>query len=605
MQIWKKILAHYNSWKLGHKLLCAFALASIIPLLLMQIFAFQVNRKQMTEKIDELMVSNLTQIAERVNLNMEVYTNLLYQIYTDDQIIDNVTTLTDDQETHKAVAYNQIVKRIKQYRNSDAGIRCLSIICTDGMTVTYDFETDSSLNTIWNNYSDMRQTPPYREAIDEPGMVLTDTMKFQGEENSGHFFHISKRLFDFDDLEKGSIGTVVMSVDQKILSSICGNGTTRDNSINFILNKEQTVISYPDEDFTGISVNPDLSIEEFVQVSGYLKYKKVALNQYEDVDTGWIFCNAYDRDYMLKDVTRTQGMQIGIAVWLLGFALVLIFYTIRNMDTSVKSVVQGMQEVKKGNLDVVVPVQSFDEIGTITDNFNEMTVKVRELIREVTEAEENQKNAEIRALEAQINPHFLYNTLDSINWMAIEKEEYEISKMIRNLGVILRYSVNKSNQIVTIRELADWLEKYISLQQMRFNDAFSYRLNIEEETYNRKVYKLLLQPFVENAIIHGFKEMESGGLLQIDIMPARHDQGIVVIIEDNGKGMSQEMLKCFNNREEAIKDEGKSIGLHNAFSRMNMYYAEKASWNVSSMEGMGTVITLRLPILDDSRISDR
>ena len=600
MQIWKKILAHYNSWKLGHKLLCAFALASIIPLLLMQIFAFQVNRKQMTEKIDELMVSNLTQIAERVNLNMEVYTNLLYQIYTDDQIIDNVTTLTDDQETHKAVAYNQIVKRIKQYRNSDAGIRCLSIICTDGMTVTYDFETDSSLNTIWNNYSDMRQTPPYREA-----MVLTDTMKFQGEENSGHFFHISKRLFDFDDLEKGSIGTVVMSVDQKILSSICGNGTTRDNSINFILNKEQTVISYPDEDFTGISVNPDLSIEEFVQVSGYLKYKKVALNQYEDADTGWIFCNAYDRDYMLKDVTRTQGMQIGITVLLLCFALVLIFYTIRNMDTSVKSVVQGMQEVKKGNLDVVVPVQSFDEIGTITDNFNEMTVKVRELIREVTEAEENQKNAEIRALEAQINPHFLYNTLDSINWMAIEKEEYEISKMIRNLGVILRYSVNKSNQIVTIRELADWLEKYISLKQMRFNDAFSYRLNIEEETYNRKVYKLLLQPFVENAIIHGFKEMESGGLLQIDIMPARHDQGIVVIIEDNGKGMSQEMLKCFNNREEAIKDEGKSIGLHNAFSRMNMYYAEKASWNVSSMEGMGTVITLRLPILDDSRISDR
>ena len=259
-----------------------------------------------------------------------------------------------------------------------------------------------------------------------------------------------------------------------------------------------------------------------------------------------------------------------------------------------------MQKVKKGNLDVVVPVQSFDEIGTITDNFNEMTVKVRELIQEVTEAEEHQKNAEIRALEAQINPHFLYNTLDSINWMAIEKEEYEISKMIRNLGVILRYSVNKSNQIVTVRELSDWLEKYISLQQMRFNDAFSYCLNIDKDTYDRTVYKLLLQPFVENAIIHGFKEMESGGFLQIDIMPAENGQGIVIIIEDNGKGMPQEMLKCYNDREEAIKDEGKSIGLHNAFSRMNMYYGEKASWNVSSMEGMGTVITLRLPLPDDS-----
>lgn len=600
MGIWKKIRDHYNSWKLGHKLLCAFTLASIIPLLLIQIFAFQVNRKQMTEKINELMVSNLTQIAERVNLNMEVYTNLLYQIYKDDQVIDNVITLTDDKESHKAVAYNQIIKRMKLYRNSDAGIRCLSIICPDGVTVTYDFETDSSLNTIWHDYPDMRQSPPYREAIDAPGMVLTDTMYFEGEENAGHFFHISKRLFDFNDLEKGSIGTIVMSVDQKILSSICGNGTTQDNSINFILNKEQRVISYPDEDFTGISINPDLNTEEFVKVSGYLKNKKVALNQYEDADTGWIFCNAYDRDYMLRDVTRTQEMQIGITVLLLGFAVIMTLYTVRNMDKSVKSVVEGMQKVKKGNLDVVVPVQSFDEIGTITDNFNEMTVKVRELIQEVTEAEEHQKNAEIRALEAQINPHFLYNTLDSINWMAIEKEEYEISKMIRNLGVILRYSVNKSNQIVTVRELSDWLEKYISLQQMRFNDAFSYCLNIDKDTYDRTVYKLLLQPFVENAIIHGFKEMESGGFLQIDIMPAENGQGIVIIIEDNGKGMPQEMLKCYNDREEAIKDEGKSIGLHNAFSRMNMYYGEKASWNVSSMEGMGTVITLRLPLPDDS-----
>ena len=599
MRIWKKILKHYNSWKLGHKLLCAFALASIIPLLLMQVYVFQVNRKQMTEKIDELMVSNLTQIAERVNLNMEVYTNLLYQIYKDDQVTECVSELNDMQESHKAVAYNQIVKRLKQYRNSDAGIRCLSIVCPDGTAVIYDFETDSSLNTIWHNYSDMRQIPPYRESLDAPGMVLTDTMNFQGGENDGHFFHISKRMFDFNDLEKGSIATVIMSVDQKILSSICGNGTKEDPSINFILNKEQRVVSYPDEDFTGNAINPQLNIKEFVNVSGYLRNKNVALNQYEDADTGWIFYNAYDRDYMLKDLTKTQGTQLGITVLLLVFALALIFYTVRNMDASVKSVVSGMQEVKNGKLDVVVPVQSFDEIGTIADNFNEMTVKVRELIREVTEAEENRKNAEIRALEAQINPHFLYNTLDSINWMAIEKEEYEISKMIRNLGVILRYSVNKSNQIVTIRELADWLEKYISLQQMRFNDAFSYRLNIEEETYTEKVYKLLLQPFVENAIIHGFKEMESGGLLQIDIMAAEHGQGIIIIIEDNGAGMPQEMLKCFNNKEEAIKDEGKSIGLHNAFSRMNMYYGEKASWNVSRIEGMGTVITLRLPSLQD------
>ena len=283
------------------------------------------------------------------------------------------------------------------------------------------------------------------------------------------------RLFNFENLDQGTIATAVMSVDQKVLSSICGSAD--DMGINFILSQDRWVVSYPDEDFTGNTINPELDIQEFVKVSGYLKDKNMAMNTYEDANTGWVFYNVYDRDYMLKDLTRTQTMQIGITVVLLLFSVMLILYTVKNMDKSVNSVVNGMQEVKKGNLDVVVPVQSFNEINMIADNFNETTVKVRELIREVTEAKENQKNAEIRALEAQINPHFLYNTLDSINWMAIEKEEYEISKMIRNLGVILRYSVNKSNQVVTIRELADWLEKYISLQQMRFDDVFSYNLN--------------------------------------------------------------------------------------------------------------------------------
>lgn len=597
--MFRKILAKYNSWKLGHKLLFSFVLVSILPILFVQFFTMQLNKRQMTEKIDELMVNNLTQIAERVNLNLQIYTNLIYQIYKDEQVIENVRALTDDSDSRKAVAYNQIIYRLKQYHNSEAGIRCLSIVCPDGSSVVYDFETDSSLNTVWHSYKDLRQIPPYREAIDAPGMVVTDTMNFKDEENSGHFFHVSKRMFDFDHLDRGSIATVIMTVEERVLNTICNNSEQGEPSINFILNEDRQVVSYPDEDFTGMTMNPVLNIEEFVKVSGYLRNKNMAINQYEDPVTGWIFCNAYDKDYMLKDISKTQDIMVLLTILVLVFASALIVYTVRTLAASVRSVVFGMQQVQQGNLDVVVPVRSFDEIGTIADNFNDMTVKVKELIEQVSKAKEQQKNAEIRALEAQINPHFLYNTLDSINWMAIEKEEYEISKMLRNLGVILRYSVNKSNQMVTIWELSDWLGKYISLHQMRFNNAFSYDINVDERTYGKKVHKLLLQPFVENSILHGFKEMESGGFLRIDISPAEDGEGITVIIEDNGKGMPPEILRSFNNKEEAIKDDGRSIGLHNAFSRMNMYYGEEASWNVSSIQGMGTVVTLRLPKLEE------
>lgn len=591
----KRILAKYNSWKLGRKLLVVFALVSIIPILFVQIVAFQVNRNQITEKIDELMVNSLTQIAERVDLNLQIYMNQVYQIYRDEQVIENLRKLEDDKDSRKAVAYNQIVNRLKQYSSNETGIRCLSIVCPDGPSVVYDFYADSSLNTIWQDYHDLRQTPPYLESLDAPGMVVTDTMRYEGE-NQGRFFHISKRMFDFDHLEQGSIATVTMTIDASVLGNICGNHGLNEQSINFIINDKRKVIAYPDPDFAGITMNPDLSIEDFVQVSGYLRKKNININQYEDEVTGWIFCNAYDGDYMLKDVARTQQILVAITVLAILFASALIIYTVRTMDASVKSVVSGMQQVQQGNLDVVVPVRSFDEIGTIADNFNDMTVKVRQLIEEVGDAKEQQKNAEIQALEAQINPHFLYNTLDSINWMAIEKGEYEISEMIRNLGVILRYSVNKSNQMATIREIADWLKKYVSLQKMRFNDAFSCEINVDERVYNIKVHKLLLQPFVENAILHGFREMESGGLLRVDISLTEDEKGIAIIIEDNGKGMAPEKLADYNDRERAIKDDGRGIGLHNAFSRMHMYYGDEASWNVSSIPELGTVITLRLPL---------
>jgi len=597
--VWKRISGGFRGLKLGHKLLAAFLLVSILPILFVQIFSFRVNKNSLSKNMNELMVSNLRQISERVNLSLQVYSSLVYQIYKDEQIIESIRQLTDDGYPHKAVAYNRIVNLLKQYNSSEGGVRCLCIVCPDGSSVVYDFETDSSINTIWSGYTNMLEIPPYVETIGQPGMVVTDTMQFKGTENKGNFFHISKSLFDFDRLDQGTIGTVTMTVDQSVLNSFCNNADRLERNINFIMNEERTVISYPDGDFAGITINPDLDTESFVTVSGYLRNRNIAVNRYTDPATGWIYCNVYDEDYVMKDISRMQRLQIAVTVIVIFFAALLIYCIVREMDHSVQSVVGGMQEVEKGNLDVVVPVQSFYEIGIIADNFNNMTVKVKQLIEEVGRVKEQQKDAEIRALEAQINPHFLYNTLDSINWMAIEKEEYEISKMLRDLGVILRYSINRSNQIVTIQEMVDWLSKYIGLQQMRFNDAFSWELNVEPDTYKVKVHKLLLQPFIENAIIHGFRGMEHGGLLRTDILRSEDGKNLVIIIEDNGSGMEADIVRSFNDREEAVKDDGRSIGLHNAFSRMSMYYGDAASWKINSIAGIGTVITIRLPMLEE------
>ncbi len=592
-----KALAWFNNRKLGQKILFAFVLSSIMPMLIIQSISLFVSTEALKDKVDQLMVNQMTQIAQRVDLTLEVYTNLVYQIYVDNQIIDNVNKLQNPEYTKKEVAFHEIYNRLQQYNSSVGGLRCISIICSDGSQVTYDLGTASSIENIWESYADMRQIKPYISAQEKGGMVITPTMRFNNTGEELRLFHISKTMYDLNDLGKGSIATIVMTIQESVLSDICSSteDLPEEYSINFITDDKRNVIAYPDDFYSGIRINPDLGIKEFVLVTGKLKNKDIAVNTYQDSDSGLIFYNVYDKSYMLRDITRNQKFSVIIGLTAIGFSILMISYTVNTIGKSIKKIITGIKEVQKGNLEVAVEVDSSDEIGQIAENFNTMAGKVKILIEEVTEANERQKNAEIKALEAQINPHFLYNTLDSINWMAIDHEEYEISKMLRNLGVILRYSISKSNHLVTIDELADWLDKYISLQKMRFHNAFDYEIHVEAKVRHYRIFKLLIQPFVENAVIHGFKGIESGGIIHIDISLAEDRKTLNIIIEDNGKGMSPEMVTRYNIREEAVKDDGRSIGLHNAFTRMEMYYGHGAVWNITSIPEVGTVITLKLP----------
>ena len=594
-----RLLDHFNNMKIGRKIMSAFVMASIVPILTIQFIGYNMNSNSLKRKIDTLMVDNLTQLSERVDLTMDIYSNLVYQIYVDDKIIENVNTLLNGNGEGREVAFHAIYNRLQQAEKSVRGIRSISVICANGQSVTYDAGTGSSIENLWDDYGDLREIAPYRDVQGMPGMLVTPTTRHKGYDGDAFYFHISKCMYDYNNLDRGTIATIVMSVDESVLRDICAVAIAEDEAeynINFITDTNGFVISYPNSFYTGISMNPKLTVQEFVQVTGLLKGQNTAVNKYVNGHRGWVYYNVYNKDYMMRDIRNNQIMFILISLAAILFSSVLISYIVRRIGSSVALIIDGIDQVKEGNLNVSVALDSKDELGQIASNFNDMTGKVRNLIAEVSEAKDKQKDAELRALEAQINPHFLYNTLDSINWMAIEKEEYGISRMLRNLGVILRYSVNRSNQMVSVTEVADWLEKYISLQQMRFNQSFRFELNVAEAAGSVRIYKLLLQPFVENAVIHGFKGMEKGGVLRVDIFLSDTGERLNIIIEDNGKGMPREMAESFNVREQAVRDEGGSIGLHNAFARMDMYYGREAVWNVNSIEGMGTVITLTLPV---------
>lgn len=595
----KRLLTVYNNLKFRTKLFVIFGVSCVLPVIVIILVSTNINASNLTDKMNQLMTNNLVQISERVNLNLEIYSNLLYQLCQDDEIIDNINNLSNEEEVETVVAYNIINNRLKQYNTADGGIRSISIICRDGSSVIYDFSTGSSINNVWRGYIDLRETAPYLEAEDRAGLVVTSTMIFDNNGEKKKYFNISKRIFDWGNLDEGSIATAVMTVDERILNSACNTQQMEGGiGISFILDENRTVLTYPDYDYAGIRLNEARTVEDFVDLSKVMNSGDTAINSYRDPRTGWTFYNAYDRGEALKEVRNATFLYIGIGSLALLFAVMCMLVLVRDLNHSVNNVTQGMREVQKGNLNVVVPVTGKDEIAEISTTFNDMTVRIKQLIQEVQVMMTRKKDAEIRALEAQINPHFLYNTLDSINWMAIEREEYDISRVLRNLGEILRYSVNKSNSITTVKAVGDWLEKYISLQQLRFEGVFSYQINIDKSLDKKKIYKLLLQPFIENAIIHGFRDMEAGGQLYVDITGSEADTVLNIIIEDNGCGIPQEQLKQYNDVQSAIEDDGENIGLNNAFSRIYMYYEGRAFWHVNSIEGMGTVVTLKIPALD-------
>lgn len=583
----------FNNWKLGYKILFTFLVGGIIPLLVSQQISYYLNSHFMTDNMDDMIVNNLKQMSERTDLTLDSYNNLLYQIYTDDDIIQNINELQDDSVMGKAAAYNRIYSRLKQFNVFNTGIRCISIICNDGQSVIYDFETGSTLDNIWSGTEDMCKTEPYLDAIDQIGLIVTPTMEMEVNGEKEYFFHLSKRMFDLDKLEKGTIATAVVSVDADVLGDILTTDTR--NEVAFIIDENKQIIYYPDKIFMGVTLDDDVDPLRVVELSHLLNNKNKLINEYENDRLNWKFYYVYDKDFVLKDMKNLQNLVLCLFLAVAIIAIIMIVYTVRHVHQSIKGVVIGMNQIQNGNLDIVIPVTSQDEIGQMAENFNEMASELKRLIQEVKEALDKQKNAEIKSLEAQINPHFLYNTLDSINWMAIEKGEYEISDMLRNLGVILRYSINKSNQMVTIAEIQDWLQKYIVLQKVRFNDAFDFKLNVQEELREVKLHKLLMQPFVENAIIHGFDGIEQGGLLTIDLLLAEGKEAVCVIIEDNGKGMPSELTKQYNDRNWVINNQEKRIGLTNALERIAMYYGEDGTWNIKSVENMGTVITLILP----------
>ncbi|MGG1555335.1 cache domain-containing sensor histidine kinase [Paenibacillus ferrarius] len=296
----------------------------------------------------------------------------------------------------------------------------------------------------------------------------------------------------------------------------------------------------------------------------------------------------------------------GILIVSLVLALWISWIVYRGISAPLRKLAYGMKQLRTGNFTIQLVDSRVDELGYVIESFNRMAENQKTLIRDHYEKQLLLSKMELKFLQSQINPHFLYNTLDSIYWTAKNYDADEISEMVLNLSKFFRLSLNKGNETFTVKETIEHLQYYIKVQQLRFLDHFTVRYEISEESSSYHVLKLLLQPLVENAVLHGLEKQSEGGELAISTRV--EDRELVLEVSDNGVGVSPERLAYIRGKlEEAacLADEGRPtdwkkekdlFGLRNVVMRMKMYYGTASSFHFERGEEGGTRITLRLPL---------
>lgn len=586
-------------WK---KIISIFALTSTIPIVILCLFMIYTTTDILKKNTDSLMRNNIKQLNDNLNIQINAYEDVLYQLYTGDEIVEWVDKLNAEEDM--PVTISQLRRYLRGILNSKDYIRSITIITESGLEVTYDCIATTTYANSWIENFSYSTEELYEEISSDNKLHVFPTEYGNTFANKDHYlFHMANRIIDYRDLDK-QMGIVIVSLDEELLENIL-KSSYGNIGANILLDKNGRVISCNNKEKIGTVLFNKNSTEEekkssFISFVGDLlqiNKKYISVYSYLNEELQWELVSAVNQSVYMKEIKHNAHIIVFVCLLLLFVTILLLWELSRQLINSINTVVSSMRVAGAGDLSTRIEISEKMplEIESVALQFNKTLGKLVCALEKEKEATDKQRKAEIRALEAQINPHFLYNTLDTINWMAIDRGEFDISNAIGSLANILRYAITDSNGTVCIRDEIEWLKKYIYLQQFRLKNKFVRVIEVAPELLDVKIHKLLLQPFIENAIIHGFNGEQDEYILEVYI--SREKNNLVIIIRDNGSGMSSDLVNRINNGQ-TIKTEGKNhIGMDNAIMRLNMYCEGQAKVMVTSEINKGTEVKLILPIL--------
>ncbi|GFN33326.1 sensor histidine kinase [Paenibacillus xylaniclasticus] len=317
--------------------------------------------------------------------------------------------------------------------------------------------------------------------------------------------------------------------------------------------------------------------------------------------SGWRIVATIEESEVIQTVKKSRTFVVLLAALNLLFATIVIVWITRSLVVRLGFILRYMKRVKNQQFDLIQHEMANDEIGQLTSEFNRMTTQIERLINDVYVADIQKKDLELQnrhvqlnALQSQINPHFLFNTLETIRMRSLIKREDETARIIHNMAKIFRNSLTWTKDMVNVQEELGFINCFLEIQKYRFGDRLTYHIDIDERAYECMVPKMTFLPFVENASIHGIEPLKHGGTINMTIKV--EDQELVCEIVDNGVGMSEDKVAKLYRYLDSDEEMGDRIGIQNVIYRLKLYYGTGFRFQIDSGEGRGTAIRIVTPI---------
>ena len=563
----KKLLHWFNGIKLRYKLAIFYSLFCFLPVMLLFWLSFLQMRSIIDDKGKMNLQSYLQQSVSSMDRTLDGY-NSLSDYIAFDRTLAEVFSMEYGTPYEQ---YEQLTQKVDPILRTASyfhgGMQQITIYTDNGMV-----KHDTTVAPV----SEIEETDWYQKTLEHPGLNW-----FANYQEETLF---SARKLAFSGAREG-VNILYMDVDyQKLFTPYA---ETLISECGLYITDQDGKLVFEESRFSGKNQNYDLTYSEFLEQQDRGSTDYIILCEQSNT-TGWTVW-LYQPVGLAGEAMRPIGVMAGVTILICIFAAVLAYFITSGMVSSrIERLTHFMQEVQEGSMDMQMESDDRDEIGMLYRGFGSMMKRIRTLINEVYLSKITQKEAELKALQAQINPHFLYNTLSLINWKALAAGEEDISRMTLALSTFYRTALNRGRNVLQVETELSNTRAYLEIQSMLHDGDFDYEIEAQTEILQCESLNLILQPLVENAIHHGIEE-KTDGRGKITVRGWKEDNCVWFMVEDNGVGMEQEVA------DKILTMESKGYGVRNVDERIRLCYGEKYAMKVESVVGKGTKMTIHFP----------